>query len=118
MADQNAAEAGCRIDRIDFHGWQAAKLSNGIVDLVAVPDVGGRIMAFDLGNYPFLWFDRNLAGKLFSAEENMGDGSIAAWKNYGGGKTWPAPRAGTARTSGTVRPILFRHRALFARNRG
>ena len=49
-------------------------------------------MAYDLGNYPFLWFDRNLAGKLFSAEENMGDGSIAAWKNYGGGKTWPAPQ--------------------------
>ena len=22
----------------------------------------------------------------------MGDGSIAAWKNYGGGKTWPAPQ--------------------------
>ena len=92
MADQNAAGSGCRIDRIDFHGWQAVKLSNGLVDLVAVPDVGGRIMAYDLGNFPYLWFDRNLAGKLFSDEENMGDGSIAAWKNYGGDKTWPAPQ--------------------------
>ena len=92
MADQSAAETGCRIDRIDFHGWPAVRLSNGIVDLVAVPDVGGRTMAYDLGNYSYLWFDRNLAGTLFSAEENMGDGSIAAWKNYGGGKTWPAPQ--------------------------
>ena len=92
MADQNGAGSGCRIDRIDFHGWQAVKLSNGLVDLVAVPDVGGRIMAYDLGNFPYLWFDRNLAGKLFADEENMGDGSIAAWKNYGGDKTWPAPQ--------------------------
>ena len=92
MADQNAAGSGCRIDRVDFHGWRAVKLSNGLVDLVAVPDVGGRIMAYDLGNFPYLWFDRNLAGKLFSDEENMGDGSIAAWKNYGGDKTWPAPQ--------------------------
>ena len=92
MTDQSAPEAGCRLDRIDFHGWQAVKLSNGIVELVAVPDIGGRIMAFDLGAYPYLWFDRKLAGKLFSAEENQGDGSIAAWKNYGGDKTWPAPQ--------------------------
>ncbi|MCB0055139.1 MAG: DUF4380 domain-containing protein, partial [Caldilinea sp.] len=41
---------------------------------------------------PFLFVDPDLAGKLFSAEENQGDGSLAAWKNYGGDKTWPAPQ--------------------------
>ena len=92
MADQGAAVSVCRIQHTSFHGWDAVRLSNGLVSLVAVPDVGGRIMACDLGDYPYLWFDRNLAGKLFSAEENMGDGSISAWKNYGGGKTWPAPQ--------------------------
>lgn len=92
MTTQTAPDAGCRIEDIDFHGWNAVSLSNGIVRLVAVPDVGGRIMACDLGGYPYLWFDRKLAGKLFSAEENVGDGSIAAWKNYGGDKTWPAPQ--------------------------
>lgn len=92
MADQDAAASDCRIEHISFHGWEAVRLSNGLVSLVAVPDVGGRIMAYNLGDYPYLWFDRNLAGKLFSAEENMGDGSIVAWKNYGGDKTWPAPQ--------------------------
>lgn len=92
MADQNAAQAACRIDYIDFHGWQAVRLRNGLVQLVAVPDIGGRILACDLGDYSYLWFDRHLAGKLFSAEENRGDGSLAAWKNYGGDKTWPAPQ--------------------------
>jgi hypothetical protein len=82
----------CRIERADFRGWPAVYLRNDLVTLVAVPDIGGRIMAYDLGDYPFLFVDRDLAGKLFSPEEHLGDGSLAAWKNYGGDKTWPAPQ--------------------------
>ncbi len=92
MTKLSAASSECLIEEIRFHGWKAVRLSNGLVSLVAVPDVGGRIMAYNLGDYPYLWLDRTLAGKLFSAEENMGDGSISAWKNYGGDKTWPAPQ--------------------------
>lgn len=75
-----------------FHGWQAYEIGNELIRLVAVPDIGGRIMAYDLGSYPYLYIDRDLAGKLFSPEENQGDGSLAAWKNYGGDKTWPSPQ--------------------------
>ena len=78
--------------KIDFHGWNAYEIGNGLIRLVAVPDIGGRFMAYDLGDYPYLYVDRPLAGKLFSPEENQGDGSLAAWKNYGGDKTWPSPQ--------------------------
>ncbi|MEA3439356.1 MAG: DUF4380 domain-containing protein [Chloroflexota bacterium] len=80
------------IEEADFCGWKAVYLRNDLVTLVAVPDIGGRIMAYDLGDYPFLFVDPNLAGKLFSPDENAGDGSLAAWKNYGGDKTWPSPQ--------------------------
>lgn len=92
MTDHHQTVFLCRAERIDFHGWQAVKLNNGLVEAVVVPDVGGRIVAYDLGPYPFLWMDKRLAGRLFSPEENMGDGSLGAWKNYGGSKTWPAPQ--------------------------
>lgn len=82
----------CRVRKADFRGWSACYLENEFITLVAVPDIGGRVMAYDLGPYPFLFVDPDLAGKLFSPEENMGDGSLAAWKNYGGDKTWPAPQ--------------------------
>ena len=82
----------CHFAQRDFRGWSAAYLQNDLITLVAVPDIGGRIMGFDLGPYPYLYVDRNLAGKLFSVEENQGDGSLAAWKNYGGDKTWPSPQ--------------------------
>jgi len=78
--------------QINFNGWNAYEISNGLIRLVAVPDIGGRVMAYDLGSYPYLYVDRQLAGKLFTPEENQGDGSISAWKNYGGDKTWPSPQ--------------------------
>lgn len=82
----------CRAYTADFRGWTAHFLQNDLVRLAAVPDIGGRVMAYDLGPYPFLFVDPHLAGRLFSASENQGDGTLAAWKNYGGDKTWPAPQ--------------------------
>lgn len=82
----------CTTRQTDFRGWSACYLENGYIRLVAVPDIGGRVMAYDLGAYPFFFVDPDLVGKLFTPEENQGDGSLAAWKNYGGDKTWPAPQ--------------------------
>jgi len=93
---------------VEFHGWNAYRLANRFISLVAVPDIGGRIMAYDLADHPFLFVNPHLAGKLFSAEENQGDGSLAAWKNYGGDKTWPAPQGwdNDAQWHGPPDPIL------------
>jgi hypothetical protein len=82
----------CSVEQAHFRGWNAIYLRNGFATIVAVPDIGGRIMAFDLGETPFFFVDPTLAGKLFTPEENQGDGSLAAWKNYGGDKTWPSPQ--------------------------
>ncbi|MBK8027056.1 MAG: DUF4380 domain-containing protein [Chloroflexi bacterium] len=82
----------CSARREQVLGWDACILENEFIRLAAVPDIGGRVMAYDLGGYPFFFVDPSLAGKLFTPEENQGDGSLAAWKNYGGDKTWPAPQ--------------------------
>jgi hypothetical protein len=97
-----------QIEKADFRGWRAVYLRNGLVTLAAVPDIGGRLMAYDLGSYPYLFVDAGLAGKLFTLEENQGDGSLAAWKNYGGDKTWPSPQGwqGDDQWHGPPDPIL------------
>jgi len=82
----------CTIKKSTFRGWSSIELQNGVIRLVAVPEIGGRIMAYDLGESAFIYVDPDLAGKLFTAEENQGDGSLAAWNNYGGDKTWPSPQ--------------------------
>lgn len=83
---------GAQVEAITFHGWQAVRLSNDLIEAVIVPEIGGRIMVFNLGPYAYLWVNPALAGRLFSSEENQGNGTLAAWKNYGGSKTWPAPQ--------------------------
>lgn len=82
----------CRVENGEFRGWQAIILQNELARVIAVPDIGGRIMAYDLGEHAFLFVDPDLAGRLYSAQDNQGDGSLAAWKNYGGDKTWPSPQ--------------------------
>lgn len=98
----------CHIDQKEFYGWKSITLKNDWISLTAVPDIGGRIMAYNLGPYPFIYINSELAGKLFSSEENYGDGSLAAWKNYGGDKTWPAPQGwdGEDQWPGPPDPVL------------
>jgi hypothetical protein len=98
----------CTIARADFSGWQAAYLTNGLVRVAAVPDIGGRLMAYDLADYSYLFVDPELTGKLFTAAENQGRGELADWKNYGGDKTWPAPQGwdGPGQWPGPPDPIL------------
>jgi hypothetical protein len=100
--------ASCRVEEGNYRGWHAAFLKNDLISLVAVPDIGGRIMAYDLGPYSYLYIDRDLAGRLFTPEENLGDGGMASWKNYGGDKTWPAPQGwdGEDQWPGPPDPVL------------
>ena len=42
--------SGCVVERGLFRGWDAVYLRNGLVTLAAVPDIGGRIMAYDLAD--------------------------------------------------------------------
>ena len=44
----------CRGERVDFGGWHAVRLTNSIVEAIVVPDIGGRIMVYDLGPYRYL----------------------------------------------------------------
>jgi hypothetical protein len=80
------------VARVSFHGWDGIRLSNGLIDAIAVPEIGGRLMQFSLGPYQYLFANPELLGKRFTFEEHAGDGSLLAWKNYGGDKTWPAPQ--------------------------
>jgi hypothetical protein len=83
-------------------------LSNELISLVAVPDIGGRLMSLRLGPHEYLFLNQELAGKTFTAEEHYGDGTLASWKNYGGEKTWPAPQGwgGETEWPGPPDPVL------------
>lgn len=82
----------CTTEPIVYHGWDALKLKNQMLEVVAVPEIGGRMMQFKLGPHDFVFRNPELLGKRFTFEEHAGDGTILNWKNYGGEKVWPAPQ--------------------------
>jgi hypothetical protein len=80
--------ADVKFERIAYHGWpDCYRMSNGIVELVYVPQIG-RIMRYsNLGGDNFLWENSRLAG-MTSSSAKAGE-----WANYGGDKLWPAPQS-------------------------
>jgi hypothetical protein len=68
-----------------YKGWQEAyRLTNGIIELVVVPSLGGRIMRYGyVGGRNILWDNPTYYGKPIP----YGD-----WTNHGGDKVWPWPQ--------------------------
>ncbi|MCD6166329.1 DUF4380 domain-containing protein [bacterium] len=87
--DELATKA-CTVKETTFHGWKSFSLENGLVKLDIVPAIGGRIMSYNLGDYPFLYVKEAEFGKLYNVPESE---TQRVWHNYGGYKTWPAPQS-------------------------
>lgn len=95
----------CRIDIANYQGWESFRLSNGILELFVVPQIGGRIIQLRLGDREYFYVNPRHAGRVYRKDENNFD---AGWKDYGGCKVWPAPQgwADDAQWPGPPDPIL------------
>ena len=84
-----AAQGGPVAGASTYRGWTSLRITNGLVDLQILPDIGGRIIQFSLGNKDFLWVNQKLGGTLPLTNGLTADGG---WFNCGGDKLWPAPQ--------------------------
>ncbi|MHC4150204.1 MAG: DUF4380 domain-containing protein [Planctomycetota bacterium] len=69
--------------------WDSIELKNDLIEVEAVPEIGGRIIQYKLGDYGFFWVNKELVNKKIPASRLGPDGE---WLNYGGDKVWPAPQ--------------------------
>jgi len=83
-APNSPSTAPCRVESVDYRGWKAQQLSNQWVQLVIVPQNGGRLMQVTFGGHVFLFVNPKFAGKYFPP-------STTDWFNYGGDKLWLLP---------------------------
>src|SRR5579859_200441 len=79
----------CTLASDKYMGWKAFRLSNGIVELFIVPELGGRIIQLRLGPHDFFYVNPHHRGIVYGPKEND---FTSGWKNYGGSKVWPAPQ--------------------------
>ncbi len=92
QADQ-PAERGPRREVIStdesFHGWDSLTLRNVYARFDVVPELGGKIMGFDLHGFQVLWHDPANEGLV---DNDQGYGFGGKFTNPGGAKVWPAPQ--------------------------
>jgi hypothetical protein len=79
-----APESACRVEAVEYKGWHAQQLSNQWLQLIVVPQNGGRLMQVIFAGHSYLFVNRELAGKYFPP-------TAGHWFNYGGDKLWPLP---------------------------
>jgi hypothetical protein len=92
MSDTIAGATGndsCTLAKVNFEGWRAFELANGLVQVFVVPEIGGRIIQLRLGEEFFLHVNPRSRGQVLSAAQ---DGPAAGWGQYGGSKVCPAPQ--------------------------
>ncbi len=97
--------SACTITTETYKGWKALRLANGILEVIIVPEIGGRIIQLRLGENDFLYINPRHLGRVYPPEQND---FVAGWKNYGGSKVWPAPQgwSSDAEWPGPPDPIL------------
>ena len=76
--------AECRVETTDYKGWHAEQLSNRWLQLIVVPQNGGRLMQVNFAGHAYLFVNPKLAGKYMPPTPGR-------WFNYGGDKLWLLP---------------------------
>lgn len=72
-----------------FHGWKSLTLGTAYARLDVVPELGGKIMGYELRGAQILWHDVKKEGYV---EKEQGYGWGQKFFNPGGAKVWPAPQ--------------------------
>lgn len=75
---------GCHVEAADYKGWHAQQISNQWVQLIVVPQNGGRLMQVAFAGHPYLFVNPKFAGQYLPP-------STSDWFNYGGDKLWLLP---------------------------
>jgi hypothetical protein len=79
-----AVSSSCQVDPADYKGWHAQRLSNRWVQLMVVPQNGGRLMQVTFAGHPYLFVNPKYEGKYLPPSQSQ-------WFNYGGDKLWLLP---------------------------
>jgi len=82
------AQGNTTIETIDDHngwGWQSIVMKNDIITVATMPQIGARIMQYDLGDHASIYMNPDMIGETHAPKQGT-------WYNYGGYKVWPAPQ--------------------------
>jgi hypothetical protein len=83
-AEPNQPSSSCTIEATNYKGWSAEQLSNHWLQLIVVPQNGGRLMQVIFNGHSYLFSNPKYEGKYLPPDPSK-------WFNYGGDKLWLLP---------------------------
>jgi len=83
-SSKSPASFDCRVEAMEYKGWHAQQISNRWVQLVVLPQNGGRLIQVTFAGHPYLFVNPKYEGKYLPP-------SSSQWFNYGGDKLWLLP---------------------------
>jgi hypothetical protein len=78
------ANSPCSVEPMNYKGWHAQRMSNRWVQLIVLPENGGRLMQVIFAGHPYLFVNPKFEGKYLPPSQSQ-------WFNYGGDKLWLLP---------------------------
>jgi hypothetical protein len=86
----NLAQTAPTIELVEGYnswGWDAWVMQNDFITVAIMPEIGARVMKYDLGSHSSIYVNPSELGNTYTP-------SLAApARNFGGFKNWPAPQA-------------------------
>jgi len=79
-----AISSPCHIEPADYKGWHAQRISNHWVQLIVLPQNGGRLMQVIFAGHSYLFVNPKYEVKYLPPTQSQ-------WFNYGGDKLWLLP---------------------------
>ena len=78
------ANSPCHVEPADYKGWHAQRLSNRWVQLIVLPQNGGRLIQVTFAGHSYFFVNPKYEGKYLPPSQSQ-------WFNYGGDKLWLLP---------------------------
>jgi hypothetical protein len=79
-----SANSPCQVEPADYKGWHAQRVSNHWVQLMVLPQNGGRLIQVTFAAHSYLFVNPKYEGKYLPPSQSQ-------WFNYGGDKLWLLP---------------------------
>ncbi len=79
-----SSAAACSVEAVNYKGWNAEQVSNRWMQLIVIPQNGGRAIQVTFAGHPYLFVNPKYAGKYLPPDPEK-------WFNYGGDKLWLLP---------------------------
>jgi hypothetical protein len=80
------------VDNYNDWGWQCLVIENSYIQLVIIPEIGGRVLYYGMPGDEYMWINPDELGKTYDPDVNV-NGPWGTSSGYGGYKVWPAPQS-------------------------